>query len=150
MPAFVLGPDVHANVHALRVALGSITRELSTAELAKMIADRHPGGRAVSSTVIQRWEKGGVEPDIHSIRLMAELAGVAYEQFALGTGTRNTERPAVPPPVEDTRPSYVRLAEQAGVGTLPLLDPEEELRRRGLLREPAKKTAASKGRRGKH
>src|SRR6185437_6208905 len=71
---FVLGRSVHENVRALRHALGSIRRELSAADLAERIAEVHPFDRPISASTVQRWEKA-IEPDLWSIKIMAELAG---------------------------------------------------------------------------
>lgn len=83
MPNFQLGKDIHENVRALRVALGSVTKELSRDDLAKLIRDEHPEGRTLNGTTVQRWE-ADVDPDLQSLRIMAKLAGVSFEQFALG------------------------------------------------------------------
>lgn len=79
----MLGANVHENISALREALGSVERPLSFAALARRVG--------VGSTSIQRWEKDGAEPDIHSIRRMAELAGVTYEEFALGDPAKRAD-----------------------------------------------------------
>jgi hypothetical protein len=81
-PGFTLGGNVTDNVRALRVALGSVSKELSMADLAALINQRHKD-RQMSATTVMRWE-GGVEPDIESIAIMAQLAGVTFEQFARG------------------------------------------------------------------
>lgn len=80
---FEVGPDVAANVKALRAFLGSVERELSLSGLAKQINARHPHRRKLNSTTIARWEDGGV-PDFESLRIMATLAGVTFELFTLG------------------------------------------------------------------
>lgn len=111
-PSFVLGADVHENVAALRVALGSISRPLSFAGLAEIVG--------VGATSIQRWEKDGAEPDIRSMRRMAELAGVTFEQFAVGNGTAPSIQ--LPDPAKDRKLTEqeeeraVRKAERAQRG----------------------------------
>lgn len=82
MPAFALGPSVHDNVKALRKALGSVVDELSQAKLAALVQSAHPE-RKVSASQVQRWE-ADVEPDYLSVVIMARLAGVTFEEFALG------------------------------------------------------------------
>lgn len=84
MPKFRLQATIQENVKELRRALGSITDELSRAKLAEIIKDRHPLNRPVNGTTVERWEGSG-EPDIWSTKIMAQLAGVSYEEFALGT-----------------------------------------------------------------
>lgn len=81
-PVFELQANVFANVRALREALGSVAKELSLADFAEAINQAH-AGRQLNSTTIARWESG-VEPDLESIAIMAKLAGVTFEQFALG------------------------------------------------------------------
>lgn len=93
MPAFELGRDVHENVGRLRVALGSIAKALSFAELGRVITERHPKGRSVSPSQVQRWETD-VQPDLESIEIMAQLAGVTFEEFALGTREKARTAPA--------------------------------------------------------
>ena len=98
MPEFVLYRDVHENVRSLRVALGSVARELSRDDLADLIRKRHPKERAVGKSSIERWEDDS-EPDIHSIAIMADLAKVSFEAFAKGDPEASAPpwvRPAVP------------------------------------------------------
>jgi transcriptional regulator with XRE-family HTH domain len=76
-------PSVHANIAELRRFLGSRTRALSYSDLAELLNARDTSRRRNASTV-QRWEKSGVEPDLNSIAAMAELAGVTFQEFALG------------------------------------------------------------------
>jgi hypothetical protein len=90
---FELQADVHKNVYELRVFLGVDEGELSLARLAARLNARD--GRRRSASTIQRWEEGA-EPDYESTKLMAEMAGVRFEQFALGDaapsgGTLNPE-----------------------------------------------------------
>jgi transcriptional regulator with XRE-family HTH domain len=81
---FALQASVSRNVIELRRVLGSATRPLSLADLARLLNQRG-AGRSRSASLVQRWERGESEPDIESIRLMADLAGVSFENFALGT-----------------------------------------------------------------
>lgn len=81
---FRLTQTVSGNVRALRVALGSVVRELSREALAEIVSERHPDKRPLNTTTVARWEAGESEPDLHSLRIMAELAGVSMEQFAFG------------------------------------------------------------------
>lgn len=83
MPEFLLGEDVHANVAQLLEALGSVKRALSYGDLAELLNERDQSRKRYPSTV-QKWIEG-VVPDLRSIKLMAELAGVSFEEFALGT-----------------------------------------------------------------
>lgn len=116
MPPFELGKDVHANVAALLKALGSVTRPLSYRDLAALLNQRDnarpaedrrelpPRQRNVAT--IQRWLEG-IEPDLLSLRIMADLAGVPFEAFALGTG--RAPRPGAhgtpaPRPTAERRP----------------------------------------------
>lgn len=124
---FVLGANVSENVFALRVAAGSVMSPLSTAKMAALVGARH-ATRKVTPTLIQRWEEG-VEPDYESLRILAELAGVSFEAFALGRQA-----------VEDTRPSYQRIAEKHGLKVAEGTDP------RAALDAKAKKAKAAKKR----
>jgi transcriptional regulator with XRE-family HTH domain len=104
--SFELKRDVHANIAELRRHLGSVQRELSLEGLAQLLNERDGGQRNAST--IQRWERT-TEPDLASIKLMADLAGVAFEEFALGAKRRaKLEKPDVPAP----RPSEQRTAEK--------------------------------------
>lgn len=98
MPTFELGDDVASNVKALRRALGSAVRELSREDLAGMISAEHPERRQLNATTIGRWEGKESEPDLHSVRIMAKLAGVSLDQFAFGSGTGHVRRVAEPEP----------------------------------------------------
>lgn len=80
---FTLRATVHENIVELRRALGSVTRPLSRADLAKVLNDQDPARQRNYST-IERWENAGIEPDYRSTKLMADLAGVSFEDFALG------------------------------------------------------------------
>jgi hypothetical protein len=94
--AFDLRADVHLNVKALREYLGSAERELSLGGLARLLNEAD--GRSRSASTIQRWEEGA-EPDYGSTRLMAEMAGVSFEAFALGVAepaAAQKRRPAPP------------------------------------------------------
>lgn len=95
MPNFRIGRNVFENVHNLRKALGSATRELSQQDLAALISAEHPAKRSLNSTTVGRWEDG-VEPDLHSLRIMARLAGVGLDQFAFGGGTTHPETEKAP------------------------------------------------------
>jgi transcriptional regulator with XRE-family HTH domain len=90
MPNFALAQSVAGNVRALRKALGSAVRELSREDLGRLISAEHPDRRPINSTTVGRWESGKSEPDLHSLRIMARLAGVGLEQFAFGGGTIHT------------------------------------------------------------
>lgn len=83
MADFRLRESVHANIAELRRALGSVTRPLSRADLAKVLNDQDPARQRNYST-IERWENAGVEPDFRSTKIMADMAGVSFEDFALG------------------------------------------------------------------
>jgi hypothetical protein len=74
------------------VALGSVSRELSAAELGRLVSARHPDGRSVSASQVQRWEDA-VEPDLESIRIMALMADVPFEAFALGVKKGSPGKP---------------------------------------------------------
>lgn len=112
MPNFSVGRSVGENVRNLRVALGSIVRELSRQALADTIAAVHPDKRKVGDSLVERWESGASEPDLHSLRIMAQLAGVTMEQFAFGApeidgGTAHVPRPltkAQRKALEDAKP----------------------------------------------
>lgn len=82
MPNFALAQTVSGNVRALRLALGSAVRPLSLNDLAGMISDLHPARRSLNGTTVGRWEAGDSEPDLASLHIMANLAGVSMEQFA--------------------------------------------------------------------
>lgn len=104
MPSFRLGTSVAQNVANLRVALGSATRALSRDDLAKLITEQHPT-RVLSGSSVERWEKDGVEPDYESAAIMARLAGVPFEAFALGDTSGRPEthydvadNPSIPDP----------------------------------------------------
>jgi hypothetical protein len=88
---FVLWADVHENVRALRVAAGSVVSELSAARLAALIAEKH-SDRRISASLVQRWETS-VEPDYESTGIMAELAGVTFEEFAMGDPAKRKRAP---------------------------------------------------------
>jgi phosphoribosylanthranilate isomerase len=96
-----LRENAHENVKALREAMGSATRALSTADLAALITKEHPD-RNVSASTVQRWELD-VEPDFESVAIMARMAKVTFEQFARGTRGRpvgqmdKSDMTAVPP-----------------------------------------------------
>lgn len=81
---FRLQGTVNANVAELRRYLGSAVRELPLSGLAALLNQRD--GRKRSASSIQRWEEGA-EPDYASTKLMADLAGVSFEEFALGAQT---------------------------------------------------------------
>jgi len=97
-PVFELQGDVHGNVRALREFLGSAERELSLGGLARVL--NQVDGRQRSASTIQRWEEGA-EPDYDSAKLMADMAGISFEEFALGPAKPH---PKVPRSiVEDAR-----------------------------------------------
>jgi transcriptional regulator with XRE-family HTH domain len=98
MPAFRLGRNVRENIKALRAAMGSATRELSRADLAKLITDELPT-RPVSDSTIRWWERGKGQPEYHVAAVMARFAGVSFEQFCLGTG--ESEADEAPNPALD-------------------------------------------------
>ena len=89
MPKFRLGQTVGENVEALRKALGSVTKELSRDDLAALVSERHPGNRTLNASTIRRWEKGETEPDLASLGILAELAGVPIDQFMCWDRLRN-------------------------------------------------------------
>lgn len=84
MPTFQLGRTLIENIVALRKALGSATRALSRADLALILTERHPANRSISESAVRWWEQGQGEPDVLTIHVMAQLAGVPFERFALG------------------------------------------------------------------
>jgi hypothetical protein len=137
VPSFELQSDVASNVFALRRALGSVTKELSRADLARLIGERHPG-RTPNATTVERWEKKRVEPDYHSTRIMAELAGVAFELFALGNAP-SADRAAL------ERAVSTSTDEMSGAEYLR----QRELERGGGKSEPAARRAAGEGKRRK-
>lgn len=102
MSPFQLKATVHENVLELRVALGSATRKLSRDDLAQLIAKKH-STRGPNGTSVQRWEEGG-EPDYESARIMAELAGVTFEEFALGRAGLSRQQVPVGPAEERQEP----------------------------------------------
>ncbi len=83
MRTFTIGENVSANVQELRRFLGSISKPLSFDDLATIVAEKHPTRRTLNGTTVMRWADG-TEPDIASIAIMANLAGVSFEEFALG------------------------------------------------------------------
>jgi hypothetical protein len=93
---FQLQATLRENVVELRRVLGSIERPLSLRSLAEQISRRHRTKRIDFKTV-ERWvrEVDPVEPDVGSIAVMAELAGVTFADFALGARSA-TERDAGP------------------------------------------------------
>jgi transcriptional regulator with XRE-family HTH domain len=84
MVPFRIGKDVAANIRELRRVLGSRTRELSRDDLAALLNERLSEADAVSGSGIRWWEQREGEPGIRVIAIMAELAGVSFEAFALG------------------------------------------------------------------
>lgn len=92
MPSFRLGWDLFENIEQLRVALGSATRPLSRRDLALMLSERHPEKRQISESAVRWWGQRKGEPDVLTIDVMAELAGVSFEQFALGRRGRISVR----------------------------------------------------------
>jgi transcriptional regulator with XRE-family HTH domain len=88
------------SVAALRARLGSAVRPLSFADLARLISADHPG--TVSTTTVYRWELGSREPDLHSLRIMADLAGVSMEAFAFGA---SASPDAIPQALIDALPA---------------------------------------------
>jgi transcriptional regulator with XRE-family HTH domain len=94
MPSFRLADTIGLNIVALRHALGSVRRELSRDGLAELLSEGHPTRRLGGST-IARWERGDTEPDLHSLRVMAALAGVTPGQFAYGPGGDRMPSPEV-------------------------------------------------------
>lgn len=80
---FELKSNVGENVAELRRVLGSVKRPLSRDDFAELLNQRDPA-RARAYATIERWENSGVEPDYQSARIMADLAGVTFEEFALG------------------------------------------------------------------
>lgn len=92
---FALRASVHENVAELRRVLGSVEKPLPLGGLARVLNDAD--GRSRNASTIQRWEEGA-EPDLGSIRLMASLAGVTFEEFALGGQRTPVRRVAEPLP----------------------------------------------------
>ena len=86
MDSFAPQPSVHENVKELRAYLGARNHRgerlalLPRDELAALVGERHPTRKPNGSTV-QRWEEDG-EPDIDSIAILADLAGISFEAFA--------------------------------------------------------------------
>jgi transcriptional regulator with XRE-family HTH domain len=95
MPNFALDRTVAGNIRALRRALGSAVRELSLNDLAGLISEQHPDRPALNATTLRRWESGESEPDLRSLYIMAQLAGVSMEQFAaVGRQAEEKDSPA--------------------------------------------------------
>jgi len=90
---FTLQESVTKNVAELCRVLGSIDKPLSYRRLAARLNEADGGKRSASS--IQRWLVGA-EPDIQSIRIMAQIAGVSFEAFALGDPAKQKRRPRMP------------------------------------------------------
>lgn len=84
MEPFRIGKDVAANIRELRRVLGSRTRELSRDDLAALLNERLAPRDAVTGSGLRWWETRQGEPGVRVIAVMADLAGVAFEAFALG------------------------------------------------------------------
>lgn len=86
-------------IYAIRERLGSVTRPLSLRDAAKLLSERLPTDKRVASSTLERWEKGlGGEPPIAVLEVMAELAGISFEEFATGRPPNNGEAAIVPGP----------------------------------------------------
>lgn len=83
MPTFRLRSSLAENIAALREALGSAKRALSRDDLAEMIRDVD-ASLDVTGSGIRWWEQRRGEPGVRVIQVMAQLAGVPFERFALG------------------------------------------------------------------
>jgi hypothetical protein len=135
IPRFTLAENVTANVQALRTALGSVAKPLSWADFARALIEN--GGReTLNASTAHGWGQGA-EPDLQSIAIMARMAGVTFEEFALGPGSRS-----------DDRPDYIKAAEIAGA--VPASD--APFRRRAMeaaaeneAATPKKRVAGEKG-----
>lgn len=103
MQPFDIKKDVAGNIRELRRVLGSRTRELSRDDLAELLNQRLLGEHAVSASGLRWWEQGEGEPGVRVIAVMAELAGVSFEAFALGVEER--EKRAAPPVANGFTPS---------------------------------------------
>lgn len=84
---FELGENVTENVIALRKALGSVAKPLSYADFAKLLVREGHPRKTLNASTVYDWTRGA-EPDIASIRVMADIAGVPFELFALGRAPR--------------------------------------------------------------
>lgn len=78
------GSTLGDRVFALRQALGSVRRPLSMGDMAALLTKKLKRSPPFSASTIQRWETGIHEPDIETLRVLAELAGVSFESFVLG------------------------------------------------------------------
>lgn len=124
---FDLGGNVTENVVALRKALGSVAKPLSFADFAALLVQHGHPRKTLNASTVYDWTKGA-EPDIASILIMSQLAGVSFEHFALGRVYRSedaitgdaeiVEGPARGESAVDNRPAHIRLAEAGGVDYL--------------------------------
>jgi hypothetical protein len=137
--------------YAVRLACGDGVRTAMPLRefAAKVTAETGRTLHASELSEIERDKKADIS--VHDVDAVAAVDPLRRGRLWLGWGEDlPLSEPAAPAAGVDTRPSYVRLAEQYGLGVMKGTDPAEELAKRGLAKQPAKKTAASKGRRGKH
>ena|SRR5690242_11261431 len=81
-----------ARIVGLREKLGSATRPLSRADLARLVNAQLPETDWISESGVVRYEKG-TEPPYLAAKVMAAMAGMSMDEFMLGTagGTESAE-----------------------------------------------------------
>lgn len=110
---FRLQATLRENVAELMRVLGTVENPLSLRGLARQIDQRHPE-KTIDYKMVERWvrEDDPIEPDMISIAIMAGLAGVRFEFFALGrrhlvtdlaTGETRIEEVDQPEPLIDPK-----------------------------------------------
>jgi hypothetical protein len=134
---FQLQRTPRENIVELRRALGAIHKPLSLRALAELVNAAHPT-KTIDFKTVDRWTRAEdpVEPDLVSIVIMAGLAGVSFEEFALGKGaTMRT--------VAEGAGVQIQVAEPAP----PTADGELVAKPGPRTREAARPTKQQKGRR---
>lgn len=86
-----------ARIFELRVALGSAVKPLSRLYLMRMLNERLPEKDQISEPSIRRWEVENVEPPYAASAVMADLAGMTFEEFALGIPPEPSSEEGNPP-----------------------------------------------------
>lgn len=83
--AFQLRGSVRENVMELMRVMGTVEGALSLRGFARQISARHPI-KKIDYKTVERWTRAiePIEPDLVSIVVMASMAGVSFEDFALG------------------------------------------------------------------
>jgi hypothetical protein len=139
---FRLQDTVRENVLELMRALGAIERPLSLRGLAAQIARRHPTKR-IDFKAVARWVRDvdPVEPDIVSLAIMSQLAGVDFMHFALGKRYASTDLASGATTVIEAGDDY----RVPGVPRVPII--KESAREREITAKPsASKKSAGDGR----